>query len=510
MNSILFLSDVILDPVIKEIKQLSADLFHIDNYYEEDIISRLLSIRAIDLDRYDVIFLHSDQLYHQKEQAWQKSYCNAVLGLSKQVTKNIIVSNAFSASYNAAPIKFSFGRYFDTLTAYNDCFKELTAQANVFLFDFIGVCMNVGLNTFYNYNLGHLYQMPYNKLGIKAIAAEFVSQVKFLSTEEKKVIVLDCDNTLWKGIVGEDGIDGIECDKNAEGILHYNLQLFLKSKKEEGFLLCLCSKNNEEDVKEAFEKKNFPLKWKDFVVKKINWDDKVSNLIEISKELNVGVDSFIFIDDNLFELNSINELLKGVSCIHLSADYNNFVTFTQSFLFRKKQILKEDIEKTSQYELEKLRKETEREFASLDDFIESLNINLEIRLNDVADFPRLSQMTGKTNQFNFNKHPYNEEELRSFIENGRIYSLKVSDKYGDYGTVGLIMVELDNQAAIVENYLMSCRALGKKIEYKFYDNVVESLLSEGILLKEIRFKSNDKNIPAQTFLKSIEYGSKAQ
>jgi FkbH-like protein len=509
MSSILFLSDVIVDPVIKEIKLLSGDQFHIDNHYEEDLVSKLLALEEKEISKYDFIFLHSDQLYHQKEQSWQKTYLQSVSGLSKLFSKNIIVSNSFSLSYRSAPLKLSLGKAFDASIIYNDYFRELTGQANIFFFDFIGICMNVGLNNLYNYNLGHLYQMPYSKQGIKLIASEFVSQIKFLSAEEKKVIVLDCDNTLWKGIIGEDGIDGISCDKNAEGILYHDLQLFLKSKKKEGFLLCLCSKNNEAEVKEAFDKKNMPLQWKDFIIKKINWENKVGNLVEIGKELNVGVDSFIFIDDNLFELNSISELLKGVACIHLSDNYNGLVSIINSFLFRKKQILKEDQEKTGQYELEKLRKDTESAFTSIDDFIESLNINLDIRVNDTADFPRLSQMTGKTNQFNFNKHPYNEDELNSFIRKGRIYSLKVSDKYGDYGTVGLVLLEIDGQAAILENYLMSCRALGKKIEYKFYDHIVGQLSGEGIKIKEIRFISNDKNIPAQTFIKSIENGNKA-
>jgi FkbH-like protein len=128
----------------------------------------------------------------------------------------------------------------------------------------------------------------------------------------------------------------------------------------------------------------------------------------------------------------------------------------------------------------------------------------------VGDIPRLSQMTGKTNQFNFNKRPYNEDELNTFIRNGRIYSLKVSDKYGDYGTVGLIMIEISGKTAILENYLMSCRALGKQIEYKFYDEVLSQLSEEGIELKELRFKTNEKNIPAQTFLKSIQNGNKAE
>jgi FkbH-like protein len=351
--------------------------------------------------------------------------------------------------------------------------------------------------------------MPYTKPAIKSFASELIAQLSFLFTEEKKVIILDCDNTLWKGVIGEDGIDSIACDKNGDGILYYNFQLFIKAKKEEGFLLCLCSKNNEEDVKEAFTKLNFPLKWTDFIVKKINWQDKVENIKQIGKELNLGVSSFIFIDDNLFELNSIAQLLSDVSCIHFTGSYPDFITMSNSFLFRRKLILSEDLEKTNQYIQEQLRSEHEAAFNSIDDFISSLDIKLDIRLNDFADLPRLAQMTGKTNQFNFNKHEYNADELRSFTETGRIYSLKVSDKYGDYGTVGLILMKLNGRQAVLENYLLSCRSLGKKIEYTFFDHVKNQLLSEGIEITDIQFKANDKNLPAQTFIKSINYGSKS-
>ena len=507
MNSVLFLSDVVLDPVVKEIKQLSGDRLSIDAYYEEDLISKLLTLGEEELKKYALVFVHSDQIFHKKDQSWQRSYLQTISAISNQFSKNIVVSNACTHSFNAAPLKLSFGSNYETIKAYSDEIGTLLNHANIYIFDFLSVCMTTGVQNMYNYNLGHLYQMPYTKPAIKAIATEFVNQATFLFAEEKKVIVLDCDNTLWKGVVGEDGIEGISCDKNADGILYYHLQQFLKAKKEEGFLLCLCSKNNEADVKEVFDKKNLPLHWSDFIVTRINWEDKVNNIISIGKDLNVGVDSFIFLDDNLFELNSIKELLAGVACIHITGIYTELLANLNSFLFRKKQILKSDQEKTEQYELEKLRKSSEQAFANLDEFIASLNINLDIRLNDTADYPRLSQMTGKVNQFNINKHAYNEAELAAFSEGGRIYSLKVSDKYGDYGTVGLIMVKIDDKTAVMENYLISCRALGKKIEYNFYDHVVTDLSSQGIVIKEIRFIANDKNQPAQTFLKSINYGS---
>ncbi|MEJ7677577.1 MAG: HAD-IIIC family phosphatase [Segetibacter sp.] len=202
--------------------------------------------------------------------------------------------------------------------------------------------------------------MPYTKQFIKLFADTLSKQLEWLQQEEKKAIVIDCDNTLWKGVIGEDGLEGIKCDNNAEGILFYHFQLFLKSKKEEGLLLCICSKNNEEDVKDAFMQKNMPLKWNDFVVKKINWDDKWSNINKIAAKLNIGIDSLIYIDDNPFEVGSVSELAKGISCFEFKEDYTSFISLTNSFLFKRKQILKDDVVKSHQYMIEFQRQEEEK------------------------------------------------------------------------------------------------------------------------------------------------------
>ena len=498
MIKLFVLSDVVLDPI----KMIGADEFEFTFNYSEDIITTLLSFPIDELKKYDVIFIHSDQIFHKKEQEWQKSLCSVIENFSNKFNKTILLSNAFSQSFTSSPLKQSFGYHSDLISVYSAGFSKLLEHSTIYIFDFLSISNQFGLDNLYDYTMGHLYQMPYSMAGIKLIAQRLTEQLKWLFSEEKKAIVVDCDNTLWKGIIGEDGVEGIVCDKNAEGIVHYNLQLFLKEKQKEGFLLCVCSKNNETDVKEAFDKKQFPLKWTDFTSQKINWDDKVTNIRNIARDLNIGTDSFIFIDDNLFEVNSVSELLKGVSCFHFTTNYTDFLSMTNSFFFRRKQILDADREKAKQYETEELRKSEETQYENLDDFIRSLHIKMDVRLNDLKDIERLSQMTEKTNQFNFNKQAYSPDEIKEFIENkNRIYSLKVSDKYGDYGTVGLISVEIEGSNAIMDNYLMSCRALGKGIEEKFYNEILGELAKDNLQLKEIRFTKTEKNSPAEHFLK---------
>lgn len=505
---ILVLSDVVFHPIEKEINKVVPDWI-VNSEFHEDLSIAVLSIKIDHVLQYDYIFIHSDQIFHEKPIEWQTSFYDNIINFCKiNIEIKIVLSNSWSISYELTDLKNSLGVILDATKYYHHQFEELNSISNIFIFDLQKIIFNEGKLNLYNYSLGILYQMPYTKKMIRHFATEYINLFMFLSSEEKKVIVLDCDNTLWSGIIGEDGIEGIKCDINGVGILYYNFQQFLRKRKEDGFLLCLCSKNNEDDVKDAFEKKNMPLKWNDFTVKKINWNDKSLLIKEIANELNIGEESLIYIDDNLFELNIVREYTSIESFFKFTNDYTDFIKLTESFDFRRKQILNMDLIKTELYEIEKIRKNEETNFKSLDDFIVSLNIKFDIRINDLDDLERLSQLTEKTNQFNFNKRPFTLLELNKWINSGNdIYSLKVSDKFGDYGTVGLMLIRRKDKNAIIENYLMSCRALGKKIEDVFFEDVLNDLRNKHIILTTIIFKETLKNIPAKKFINKSNYAS---
>lgn len=501
------ISDITFDHIAKEADSITDGAISLVVSYEEDIITKLLAMDVSELKDVDLIYVHSDQLFHRRPVEWQKMFCNALVQFSAQVKdKKILVSNSLSNSFKTPPLKSSFGNSFDTAFLYSQEAHQLLLQPNVFVFDLNAICTQIGEQNFYNYATGHLYQMPYTLKGVRAIGQSLVAYCKWLFTEEKKVIVVDCDNTLWKGVIGEDGLNGIYSDKDAEGIVYYHFQEFLKIKKEEGFLLCICSKNNEKDVKEAFDHKSFVLKWDDFIVRKINWADKAANIKEMATELNLGVDSFIFIDDSKFELDLVGTLLKNITCIEFTNDYTNFLDIASRFEFKKSRVLKEDLEKTEQYVTQQQRDAEQQQYGNIDDFIKGLQIKMDVRLNDAEDLERLSQMTGKTNQFNFNKEPYTAEQLTEFIDKGgKVYSLKVSDKFGDYGTVGMIMfLPGKNKNVILENYLMSCRALGKKIEDNFLQYVVDDLTKNELKITSVKFVKTVKNIPAEKFYNRIK------
>lgn len=505
---ILVLSDITFDPISREIYQ-SYHQFEIDQEYHEDLSIILNEYDSSKIKQYDYILIHSEQLFHRKNIEWHLNFFESVGKISKENTKGkFILTNTWSNSYSFKQLKKSFGSIYDKLDYFGDSINMLLNADNIYILDIIKIVMDEGYNNLYNHSLGILYQMPYSKKMIKLFASELVKLALFLESAEKKVIILDCDNTLWGGIIGEDGIDGIKCDKNADGYLFYHFQLFLKERINDGFLLCLVSKNNDIDVQNAFSLRNMPLKWDDFIIKKVNWNEKSQSIKEIARELNLGEESFIFIDDNLFEIELIEKFTSVKSLFHFTNDYNNFNKIISDYSFRKKKLLESDSAKFKQYQTEKIRIDEKLKFNSIDEFLDNLEIKIEMRINDIKDFDRLSQLTEKTNQFNFNKQPYTRDELIELTKNGYdIFSIKVSDKFGDYGTVGLILAKTETNNFIIENFIMSCRALGKKIEKKFISKVLHYYEEKGISLKEIFFKETSKNLPAKQFLNETKYGN---
>ncbi len=496
LKKVALLSDVTMNLVVKQLEKSSF----VDSikYSYGNIVTLLFQEEDL-LKSTDLLVIHSDCYFHHYTLPEIKALHDAIFHFSSSYDGIILMSNYLL--YNTSiSLKESKGKY-------NISLPSLELYSNIFYFDFIQVLIEIGLENAYNFTTGHLYQMPYTKIAINELSNKIKQFIHFLSIPEKKVIVADCDNTLWGGILGEDGIENIQCDRNTHGILYLHFQQFLKQKKEEGFLLCLCSKNNFMDVEQVFIEKNMPTLWDDFIIKKINWKPKYKNIQAIAKELNLGLEAFIFIDDSNFEINSINEILPEVTSIKFENSYSNLLSLQDNICFKRKIILKSDVEKTKKYEEENKRNELKNKAYSFDNYIESLEIKNKLLVNLDSDLARLSQMTEKTNQFNFNKEIFNVHQLETFIANGNyVFSYQSADKFGDYGIIGLILVEKDkkNDSWFIRNFLMSCRALGRGIEDSFYQEVIKVLKKDEYIISDIIFKETLKNELALNFYKKIK------
>lgn len=310
----------------------------------------------------------------------------------------------------------------------------------------------------------------------------FDNQCRIMFTQRKKCLVLDCDNTLWDGIVGEDELHGIKLGDTYPGRSFQDFQRAILNAKRHGVILAIVSKNNESDVFEVFNKhEGMILSLDDISAYRINWVDKASNIKSIADELNIGLDSFVFIDDNPAEREIVKRLLPEVEVPEFPTRPFRLLEFFKEFYtsyFSVYGLTDEDRKKTLQYKSNSQRQSLELKFADVIDYYRSLEMRLNFSSDPSGRLARLAQMTKKTNQFNLTTKRRSEEELvkLSSNKNYRIYWMSVSDKFGDSGITLMSIVEVNNNEAIIDSFLLSCRVLGRGIENVFLKLIINNLL----------------------------------
>ena len=306
-----------------------------------------------------------------------------------------------------------------------------------------------------------------------------------LALSRKKCLVLDLDNTLWGGVLGEDGVDGIRLGGDYPGKAYTVWQQALLQLQRGGIILAVCSKNNETDVQEAWEKNpNMVLRREHFSALRINWQDKATNLRELAAELNIGLDSMVFIDDNPAERELIKQQLPQVTVPDFPEKPYQLMPFFKQLVekyFRIYQVTDEDRRKTEQYKANAQRQAEKARFTDMESYLYSLDMELDIMPADEHNLPRIAQMTQKTNQFNLTTHRYTEADVQQRLDNGwRVYCMSVRDRFGDNGITATIFLEpVDDVTVSIDTLLLSCRILGKGIEVAFVKTVFNLLRLDG-------------------------------
>jgi len=325
-----------------------------------------------------------------------------------------------------------------------------------------------------------------------------IDKTKEASRVISKVLVLDADGVLWKGKVGEDGVQGIELTEE-----HLALQRKAKELKEQGTLLVMCSKNNLRDVLEVFEtREDMVLKKKDFIVIKANWKDKNINMHDVARELNLGIDCFVFIDDTVHERELIKMTIPEVFVITFDDIDKDVEQVTRELdqIFAKERVTEEDRRRTELYRANRKRKDAESKAGSKTDFLFSLNIKARVIDKDEVSkhIARISELTKNTNQFNLTLRRYSEEEIREMNEddNYLIYALKISDIHGEEGLVGVIIINLESK--IIDTFCLSCRVIGRGGDSAFMSEVLSRLRDLGIRNIKGEYIEGPKN-------KQVEY-----
>ncbi|WP_152058018.1 HAD-IIIC family phosphatase [Aliarcobacter butzleri] len=365
----------------------------------------------------------------------------------------------------------------------NELNQYLATKKNIILIDIDKVIASISIEKSidlrYYYSSKTLYSIEFYKKYFDYIKPIFLSA----NGKVKKALIFDCDNTLWKGILGEDGFEKIKMYKE---IQYLAIQL---SKK--GVIIGLCSKNNPQDVDEVLEKHpKMILRDENIVIKKVNWEDKATNLKSIAKELNIGLDSIVFIDDSDFEVNLIKEELPMIEVFQVPNKEYEYAMMIRDILnlFYNPKETKEDLEKVKMYKTQIKRAKEEENITDIEEYLKGLGLNITYFIDDINQADRISQMTQKTNQFNLTTKRYTKIDIETFINNKNmsVISISVNDKFGDSGIVGLAILEFKNDLAMIDTFLMSCRVLGRNIEYKFMDIIVDILKEKNI--SEIKSK----------------------
>ena len=337
------------------------------------------------------------------------------------------------------------------------------------------------------------------------------SQLNGINLIRKKCLVLDLDNTLWGGILGEDGLSGILLNEDYPGKAFRDFQKLILKSKENGVILTVCSKNNSEDVEKLFkEHPQMILRKSDFSSMRINWNDKVTNIREISDELNIGLDSLVFFDDNPRERELVKGILPDVTVPEFPEKPYNLPLFfkevyEQYFIIYK--LTKEDKDKTQQY-LYNIQRETQKsKFENFDSYIEALGIEIEIQKADQYNIARIAQMTQKTNQFNLTTKRYNESDIRNLIANkNEILCASIKDRFGDNGISALVIIEQKNSTTVsFDTLLMSCRILGRNIEFEFVKYILNYLKRKNVKNVHAEYVPTLKNKQTEYFYDKLEF-----
>ncbi len=346
-----------------------------------------------------------------------------------------------------------------------------------------------------------LGRIPYSEAWFAAAGTTIVRHAQALSRAPFKLIALDCDNTLWAGICGEDGPENVVLDEPRRA-----LQEFMLRQRGDGVLLTMASKNNEDDVFETFRAHpEFPLQPDHFVTWRLNWEPKSANLASIAGQLSLGLDSFIFVDDNPKETAELADALPEVLTIALPVEVGQTGHFLQHVWAFDHPVVTDEDRKRSAYYAQAAEFGNEvRRARSLADFMASIQLRVDISELTPAKLPRVAQLTQRTNQFNTTTIRRTEGDIQSLVAAGAtVLTAEVADRFGEYGLVGVMILIPETDVITVDSMLLSCRALGRGVEHRMLAEVGRMAVARGVSRVRVPFERTAKNKPALDFVQSL-------
>ncbi len=423
----------------------------------------------------------------------------------KMLSDNLPGIPVFVSSIDITNVTCHYGSEVRLESCFENYLIELLQQlhrdgCNVYVLPVKEAITELGRKNFYSPKMWYVGSMPYSMKGLAAIAELIARYTSVTKGAKKKCIAVDLDNTLWGGFIGEDGVEGIQLANNKEGARYKDTQRILKKMKEQGVMVAILSKNNVEDVEPVFKHPDMVLQHEDLVAEVINWEPKTVNIRNLAKNLNIGLDSIVFLDDNPVERERMKAECPEVSVIDFpkdTAQLPNVVAKAYDEYFLSLEVTGEDLKKTAMYQAEAMRKTEISSAVSMEDFLKKLEMTMDIHFIKPEEEKRVTQLTNKTNQFNVTTKRYSEEEVHrlAVAENSDIITVHMADKYGDQGLVAVLILKYEKDVAEIDTYLMSCRVMGRKAEKEIMAQVKKVLQAKGIQTVKAIFIKTAKNLP---------------
>ena len=509
----------------KEVLEYSCRLNHIEPDVELGNFDNIIQDSAVLINKDLVIIFYDvlnivDQVSDFFEDLEEEKYSNLKNKLFTEIdiifenlknTASVVFNSFSSAYYNYNNIQFS---KIETFVKELNIYLEQKKRSNVSIVNIDKLFTNIGFKQSIDYRFYHSSKAPYTLAFLKNYVAAIETVFLRNSGKLKKAIIFDCDNTLWKGVIGEDGMEGIDMSPTSKSGKFYHLvQRIAVFLSKRGVIVGLCSKNNEQDVLDVLRNhKDMILKEDHIVIKKVNWIDKANNLRTIASELNIGIDSLVFVDDSNFEINLIKEQVAEILTIQVPTSISDYpdLILKNVYTYFNLVLNSDDAKKTEMYKEQFDRENSKTAFSSIEDYLVSLEIELTVVKNDKEHISRIAQLTQKTNQFNLTTCRYTESQVDQFTTDKKheVYAMFVKDKFGDNGLTGVCIAkkdEKDPKNVIIDSLLMSCRIIGRNIEFVYMNHIIKDLANKGYQLLTADFIPTKKNSQVEDFYDKVGF-----
>jgi FkbH-like protein len=384
---------------------------------------------------------------------------------------NLEASEAFGSTNFVLRLNAEFARY-------------ARSHSHFLISDILYLSGQVGQAVWFHQSYWYNFHMALSPTASMALGHNVAAIVKSVYGKSKKCLVLDLDNTLWGGVIGDDGLQNLILGKDHPvGEAFLDFQRYVKNLRRQGVILAVCSKNDDENAKEGFSHPDSVLKVEDFSVFKANWNPKYDNIREIAEELNIGLDSIVFVDDNPAERALVEEQLPEVAVPNVGSDVSSFAEVLEhERYFEVYKVIQDDLSRLAYYSSNAERSARQSKFSSYGDFLASLGMSAEIGSFRSVYLERITQLINKTNQFNLTTRRYTSGEVEAIAQDPSFITLygRLVDKFGDNGLVSVIVGQIHDETLQLDLWLMSCRVLKREMEFAMFDALVEQCQTRGV------------------------------